>query len=296
MKPTIRIIGIPTDLGQSLRGVDMGPGAVRYAGLMGRLKKLGYAVEDAGNIPVPVRDTVSDQENIWFLPTVRRICEDIYRWGKKAREDKCIPIFIGGDHSVSIGTVGGVTHDGPTGVIWVDAHGDFNTHKTSPSGNIHGMSLAALVGLGDPGLVDLGRSGAKVRAQDIVMIGVRDLDPDEKTLLKDSGIRVYTMREVDERGMAAVAAESIKTLAHVKRIHVSLDLDALDPTEAPGVGTPSGGGLTYREAQLLMELLADTKLVQSVDVVEVNPILDERNETATIAVELVESLFGKAIL
>src|SRR5262245_42437923 len=173
-KPTIRIIGIPTDLGQSLRGVDMGPGAVRYAGLMGHLKKLGYQVEDAGNIAVLVRDTVSDQEKLWFLPAVKQICEETYRWGKKAREEGRIPIFIGGDHSVSIGTVGGVTHDGPTGVLWIDAHGDFNTPETSPSGNIHGMALAALVGLGDEELVNLGRKGPKVRREDVVMIASRD--------------------------------------------------------------------------------------------------------------------------
>src|SRR4051812_43639598 len=141
-RPPIRIIGIPTDLGQSLRGVDMGPSAVRYAGLMGQLKKLGYQVEDAGNISVPVRDTVSAQENLWFQPAVKQICQEIYQWGAKARNDQCIPIFLGGDHSVSIGTVGGVTHDGPTGLLWIDAHGDFNTPKTSPSGNIHGMALA----------------------------------------------------------------------------------------------------------------------------------------------------------
>src|SRR5436190_21333621 len=191
-KPAIRIIGIPTDLGQSLRGVDMGPGAVRYAGLMGQLKKLGYSVEDAGNISVPVRDTVSDQANLWFLPAVQKISEETYRWAKKAREDQRVPIFLGGDHSISIGTIGGVTHDGPSGVLWIDAHGDFNTPKTSPSGNIHGMALAVLVGLGDPQLVDLGRKGPKVRREDIVMIASRDLDPGEKELLKDNNICVYT--------------------------------------------------------------------------------------------------------
>lgn len=292
----IRLIGIPTDLGQSLRGVDMGPGAVRYAGLAGRLRKLGHAVEDVGNIPVPVRDTISDQEELWFQPATRAICEQAYAAAKQARRDQCIPIFLGGDHSVSIGTVGGVTDDGPTGLLWIDAHGDFNTPQTSPSGNIHGMSLATLVGLGDPELVNLGRPGAKVRRTDIVMIAVRDLDPGEKTLLKENGICVYTMRSVDERGMAAVAAEAIRRLQHVNRLHVSLDMDCLDPTEAPGVGTPVPGGLTYREAQLLMEMLADTDKVRSADVVEVNPILDERNETGLMAAELVESLFGKSIL
>lgn len=295
--PSIRIIGIPMDLGQSLRGVDMGAGAIRYANLSGRLKKLGCQVEDIGNIDVPVRDEVSHDHPPFFLPAVRMVCEEAYRWARDAMADGMVPVFLGGDHSISIGTVGGVTHDAQrTGVLWIDAHGDFNTPATSPSGNIHGMALASLLGLGDEQLVSLGRPGAKINFEDVVMIAIRDLDPGEKELLKKHKVNVYTMREVDERGMAAVGKEALAKLAHTQNLHVSLDLDCLDPTEAPGVGTPVPGGLTYREAQLLMEMLADARRVTSVDVVEVNPILDERNETAEIAAELVESLCGKSIL
>jgi len=296
MTQRIRIIGIPTDLGQSLRGVDMGPGALRYAGLSAHLRNLGLEVEDAGNLPVPIRDTLHDDARPYYLAATVRLCTSIYGAGRAAVEEGCIPVFLGGDHSVSIGTVGGVTHHGRAGVIWVDAHGDLNTPETSPSGNIHGMSLAALLGHGPDSLVDLGRPGAKVLPEDVVVIGLRDLDPDERRLVKESGIHAFTMRQIDERGMAAVAREALEKLGHVDRIHVSLDLDSLDPTEAPGVGTPVPGGLTYREAQLLMEMFADSRRVRSVDVVEVNPILDERNETAQTAVELVESLFGKSIL
>jgi len=297
-KRSIRVIGIPMDLGQSLRGVDMGPGAIRYAGLSGRLRKLGYVVHDAGNLAVPIRDNVLDQEEaeLNFLPATIQVSGAIYAAARASREEGAIPVFVGGDHSISIGTVGGVTHDGPTGVLWVDAHGDFNTPETSPSGNIHGMSLATLLGHGSKELVDVGRPGPKVRPTEVVMIGVRDLDDEEKSLLRSSGVTVFTMRTIDERGMAAVARQAIDILSHAQRLHVSLDLDALDPTEAPGVGTPVPGGLTYREAQLLMEMLADTRRVGSVDIVEVNPILDERNETAQTACELMESLFGKAIL
>lgn len=292
----IRIVGIPTDLGQSLRGVDMGPGALRYAGISSHLRRLGHEVEDAGNLPVPIRDTMPEEERPYFFRATVQLCEQIYRAAREACAAGCVPVFLGGDHSVSIGSVGGVTHDGPAGVIWVDAHGDFNTPDSSPSGNVHGMSLAALLGHGPPALVDLGRPGAKIRPEHVTMIGVRDLDPEERALVRSSGVTVYTMRDIDERGMAAVARETITRLSTMRRIHVSLDLDSLDPTEAPGVGTPVPGGLTYREAQLLMEMLADSKRISSVDVVEVNPILDERNETAQTAVELVESLFGKSIL
>jgi len=181
-------------------------------------------------------------------------------------------------------------------VIWVDAHGDFNTPQTSPSGNIHGMVLAALMGQGYPELVRLGRLGPKLEVSDVVMIGIRELDPEERERLKESGIATYTMRDIDERGMGTVAREALERLEHVSRLHVSLDLDALDPLEVPGVGTTSPGGLTYREAQLLMEIIADSGRLASLDVVEINPILDQRNQTAKIAVELAASLFGKRIL
>jgi len=284
------------DLGQSRRGVDMGPSALRYAGLSDRLHRLGYGIEDQGNIETPVRDTLPSEGGLAFLPAVVNVCETIYQVGRAAVADDCIPIFIGGDHSIAAGAIGGVSHDEPTGVLWIDAHGDYNTPDTSPSGNLHGMPLATLMGLGAPEWVNVGRSGPKLDASQVVLIGIRDLDPQERKAIKGSGVTVYTMREIDERGLATVAKEALKRLSHLSRIHVSLDMDSLDPSEAPGVGTPVPGGLTYREAHLLMEIVADVARVGSMDVVEINPILDSQNHTAKIAVELIASLLGQSIL
>jgi arginase len=231
-----------------------------------------------------------------YLPAVVKVCQTIYQEGQAAIAAECLPIFVGGDHSIAIGTIGGVSHEEATGVLWIDAHGDFNTPESSPTGNLHGMPLAVLMGLGASELVDLGRSGPKLEASQAILIGVRDLDPEERVLLKARGVGVYTMREIDERGMATVANEALARLNHLRRIHVSLDMDSLDPAEAPGVGTPVPGGLTYREAHLLMEIIADCACVGSVDLVEINPILDDRNHTAKIAVELVASLLGQSIL
>lgn len=293
---TIRIIGIPIDLGQSQRGVDMGPSVVRYAGLSARLKALGYQLHDAGNLFVPVRDSLSDQGNNDFLPSIQQVCQAAYDAAKQTLEAGDIPLFVGGDHSLAIGTIGGISHQQPSGVIWIDAHGDANVPQTSPSGNIHGMPVAALLGEGFPELVNIGRPGAKLAGKDLVMIGIRDLDSNERDWLKQSGIAVYTMRDIDERGMSAIIREALQRLEHCRRLHVSLDMDSLDPNVAPGVGTPSPGGLNYREAQLLMEIIADSGKLASVDVVEINPILDHENCTAKIAVELLASLFGKSIL
>ncbi len=292
----IRIIGARMDLGQSRRGVDMGPSAVRYAGLFKRLKNLGCEIEDAGNIQVPVRDTLSRDGGMSFLPAVVKTCEALYEAGRQSVADGARPLFLGGDHSIAAGTIGGVTHDAPAGVLWIDAHGDFNTPETSPSGNLHGMPLASLMGYGAPEMVNLGRPGAKLTAPDVVLIGIRDLDADERRLLRQANVGIYTMREIDERGIATVAHEALRQLRHHHRLHISLDMDSLDPAEAPGVGTPVPGGLTYREAHLLMEIIADTGKVASMDVVEVNPILDERNRTAEIAMELIASLLGESIL
>jgi arginase len=206
-----------------------------------------------------------------------------------------IPVFLGGDHSIAIGTVAAATQDGPAGVLWIDAHGDFNTPTTSPTGNLHGMPLAALTGHGSSRLVDIGRPGPKVAANDVVLVGLRSLDPEERTLLRASGVTVFTMREIDEQGIGRVAKQAIDCLAHVEKIHISLDMDSLDPSEAPGVGTPVPGGLTYREAHVLLELVAANANVGSVDVVEINPILDLQNRTAKIGVELVASLLGQTI-
>lgn len=296
MKRAVRIIGVPMDLGQAHRGVDLGPGALRYAGLLDRLQSLGYQVDDIGNLAVPVRDSLPGGAQRNFLPVIRRVCQEVYLAGQAAVAEEFIPIFLGGDHSIAIGTIGGVTHQAPAGVLWIDAHGDFNTPESSRSGDIHGMPLATLLGKGFRELVDVGRPGAKLAAEDVVLLGVRDLDGEERLRLRQSAVSVYTMRDIDERGMGTVTREALERLAHHRRIHVSLDVDGLDPHEAPGVGTPSPGGLTYREAQLLMEILADCRKVSSLDIVEINPILDHANSTARMAVDLTASLFGQSIL
>lgn len=296
MTKPLRIIGIPMDFGQARRGVDMGPSALRYAGLNNRLRRLGQPVEDYGNVEIPIRDTWPDGGGLAFLPAVVTACQTIYQISQQTIAEGYRPIFLGGDHSMSIGTIGGVTHHGPVGVLWIDAHGDFNTPETSPSGNLHGMPLAALTGLGVPELVNLGRPGAKVAASEVVLIGVRDLDPAEREGLRQSEVTIYTMRQIDEQGMARIVHDALGRLSHCQRLHISLDMDSLDPREAPGVGTPVPGGLTYREAHLLMELLADDGRVGSVDVVEINPILDDRNRTARIALGLLASLLGQTIL
>jgi arginase len=296
MDKAIRIIGVPIDLGQSKRGVDMGPAALRYAGLAARLAELGYLVHDSGDIPVPIRETVSHEELQHYLPSIRTACQEVYAAARLAVEEGQIPLFIGGDHTLAIGSIGGCTHAAPAGLIWIDAHGDFNTPQTTLTNNIHGMTLALLMGEGHPKLIDVGRPGPKLLAEDVVMIGVRDLDPGERERLKGSGITVYTMREIDERGMGAITREALERLEHRERLYVSLDMDVLDPQVGPGVGTVSPGGITYREAQLLMEVIADSGRCTGLDIVEINPVFDQQNRTALLAVELTASLFGKRIL
>ncbi|HKJ66077.1 MAG TPA: arginase, partial [Desulfopila sp.] len=230
------------------------------------------------------------------LIPIRQACEKAYQMGAAAVAAGEIPIFLGGDHSASIGTIGGVTDERACGLIWVDAHGDFNTPQTSASENIHGMTLAVLLGSGSHELVNVGRKGPKVSPENVILIGVRDLDPEEKKMLGQSGCKVFTMRDVDELGMHAILRLALNTLKNLDKIHLSLDMDAIDPREAPGVGTPSHGGLTYREAQLIMETICDSGKLLSVDVMEANPILDTRNRTAQVAVSLLASLFGKSII
>ncbi len=296
MRNSVRIIGVPMDLGQNRRGVNMGPSAVRYANLATSLNELGYTTFDSGDINIPGHDALAETSLNGRLPLIQKACEDAYILGKKAIEDEEIPIFLGGDHSASIGTVGGVTHDTEVGVIWIDAHGDFNTPDTSASQNVHGMALAVLLGLGSQGLVDVGRPGPKIKPENVVLIGCRDLDTKEKELIKQSGCRIFTMRDVDEIGIRKVMTETLEGFNHLNKIHISLDLDVMDPLDAPGVGTPSQGGLTYREGQLIMEILSDTQKLHSVDIMEINPILDIQNRTAQMAVNLVASLFGKKII
>ena len=293
---TIRIVGAPLDFGQSRRGVDLGPTALRYAGLKSALTLLGYRVEDRGNIETVERDTLAEAPGLGFLQPVVHACERIYAASRQAIADGAVPLVLGGDHSIAVGTIGGASREHRTGVLWIDAHGDFNTPETSPSGNLHGMPLAALCGHGAPELVHLGRPGPKLRPEDIVLFGVRDLDPGERALIQETGVTVCTMRQIDERGIADLAARALERLSAVDRLHVSLDLDVIDPREAPGVGTQVPGGLSYREGHLLMELIAEHGALGSVDVVEVNPILDTRNRTAELARDLLCSLFGRSIL
>ncbi len=295
--PVLRVFGVPMDLGQRRRGVDMGPSAIRYAGLNSRLERLGRIVRDSGNISAPVVEQIDRTEADGLMhnaDAVGTVCRAVHERMHTVIAAGEIGIFLGGDHSISIGTVSAaLSRPGRLGVLWIDAHGDFNTPQTSPSGNIHGMVVAALMGLCPP---ELTIGDRRLQPDQIVYIGVRDLDDEEKQALKRAGIRIFTMREIDERGMASVMRDALQILSDCQHLHVSLDMDSLEPQIAPGVGTPVPGGLTYREAHLCMEMLADDGRVCSLDVVEVNPILDRENQTARLAVELVSSLFGQRIL
>ena len=299
------IIGVPLDLGGNHRGVDMGPYAVRHAGLMERLRKAGFEVRDFGNIDVPVRGELErGDRSARYLKEITRVSKVLCERVKTMLEDGFTPITVGGDHSVALGSVAGVTayrkeHDlGPIGLMWVDAHGDLNTPESSPTGNIHGMPAAVALGKGPDELVNLGFEGPKVEMEKLVQIGLRDLDPFETSLLSKGIINFYAMSEIDAYGIHDVTMAALEkaTGNFLHPIHLSFDLDALDPKEAPGVGTPVEGGLSYREAHLLTELLASARLqdgspvVASLDLVEVNPILDHRNRTADMAVSIAISV------
>ena len=283
------------DLGAGRRGVDMGPSAIRLAQLEQQLEALGHEVTDLGNVSVPVAESLEQGLGARYLEPIRAVCEEVAE-RIAALPAQVLPITIGGDHAVAMGTVAGAAKGQRIGLVWIDAHTDFNTPESSPSGNVHGMPVASLVGLGDGRLIDIGGAGAKVKATDIVMIGIRSVDLIERELLRGRGAHIYTMKDIDTLGMAAVATRALEHLADVTRIHVSFDADSLDPSIAPGVGTPVQGGLTYREAHLLMELLADSGKVGSVDLVEVNPVLDRENMTARVVVEMACSLLGKRIV
>jgi arginase len=303
----VSILGIPMDLGAGRRGVDMGPSALRYAQIAETLRSLGHEVKDHGNVLVPVVETIDRSSSIksnaslrsstepHYLEQIRSACQEAAE-RLQAMPAESFPICIGGDHSMAMGTVAGVTRGLRTGLIWVDAHTDFNVPEISPSGNIHGMPVAHLVGLGDERLINIGGMGAKIKAEDIVMIGIRSVDLEERELLRARGATIYTMKEVDTLGMARIAAETLEKLGALPRVHVSFDADAFDPSVCPGVGTPVPGGLTYREGHLLMELLSDSGIISSLDLVEVNPVLDLQNTTAKIMVEMAASLLGKKIL
>nr|WP_263323848.1 arginase [Neobacillus sp. Marseille-Q6967] len=295
----LSIIGMPMDLGQMRRGVDMGPSAIRYAGINERLKPLFDQIHDLGDISIGRPEVVVDKEsNLRNLDLVAEKSTLLSEKVDEVIQAGSFPLVLGGDHSIAIGTLAGVSkHYNNLGVIWYDAHGDLNTAETSPSGNIHGMPLAVSIGLGHSKLTDIGGFAPKIKPENIVIIGARSLDDGEKELIKEKGIKVYTMHEVDRLGMTTVIEETITYLKDkTDGVHLSLDLDGLDPNDAPGVGTPVIGGISYRESHLAMELLEEAKIITSAEFVEVNPILDEKNKTATIAVGLMASLFGEKLL
>jgi len=299
----IAIIGAPLDLGAGRRGVDMGPSALRVANLNARLHKLGFQVDDLGNVQVEQQESSRPGHvSARYLKPIAAICKDLATKVERAAGQGKFPIVLGGDHSVAVGTVSGMAEHfrkkkRTIGVIWLDAHTDMNTPQTSPSGNVHGMPLACLCGAGPRALTHLYGYSPKVNPANVVLVGIRDVDMTERPVVKDSGVTVFTMRDVDERGMRAVMQEAINIASlGTAGIHLSLDMDGVDPREAPGVGTPVRGGFSYREAHLAMEMLSDSRLLTSIEVVEVNPVLDDANRTALLGVELLLSAMGKRIL
>jgi arginase len=303
MAQKVRIIGVPMDLGQSRRGVDMGPSALRGAGLQTSIKKLGLQVEDIGNLSVKQPEEMPiGEKRAKYLQEIAETCGDVAAAAEKALSEGFLPLVLGGDHSIAAGVAAGVANHfrkekKQIGYLWLDAHGDMNTPESSPSGNVHGMPLAAIMGYGAPELVDLLGFKPKAEPGNIVIVGARDLDAQERKIVKKSGIHVFTMRDIDERGMREVMSDALKyAMDDTAGIAVSLDMDFVDPSDAPGVGTPVRGGVTYREAHLAMEMIADTESMVSLEVVEINPILDEHNRTALLGVELVLSGLGQKIL
>lgn len=286
----VSVIGVPTDYGVNRRGVDMGPSAVRYAGLVEELESLGANVTDRGDMDARVSCTIECDDTSMFKE-IRDVTGTVADIVEGSARDS-VPLVVGGDHSVSIGAVKGSSRNSDTGVLWLDAHGDFNTPSTSPSGNVHGMALAASLGYGEFSDEDWAR--ASVKPSNVAAVGTRSLDDDERENLRDSELSVYTMSEIDSRGIADVTADALDRI-DADSLHVSLDMDWLTPDEAPGVGTPVRGGVTYREAHLAMECIAESSEVSSADIVEVNPILDSSNRTAELSVELAASLFGKTV-
>ena len=295
---TIAVIGAALDLGQGRRGVDMGPSAIRYAGLEERLSRLGYAVRDSGNVATAVAEaTALEDERARYLPQIKRTCELIAERVGRALAEDAVPLVLGGDHSVALGTLGGLAAArGVGGVLWIDAHGDLNTPSSSPTGNVHGMPLAAAIGAAGDAFASEAWPLPAVDPGRVAILGARALDEHERTFLRQSDALVLTMTEIDRIGIERAIEQALARIAGPGFVHVSLDMDALDPVIAPGVGTPVRGGLTYREAHLALELVAESGIAGSFEVVEVNPVLDHENQTAALAVELVASAFGARIL
>ena len=291
------------DLGQSRRGVDMGPSALRVAGLQARLKQLGHQVEDIGNMAVKqAEEQHFGEKRAKYLNEIAETCRGLAEMTEKTLQEGFLPLLLGGDHSLAVGSVAGVSNffrkqSKKVGCLWLDAHGDMNTPESSPSGNIHGMPLAALIGDGPPELVELLGFKPKVEARNVALVGVRDLDARERRLVKESGVHAFTMRDIDERGMREVMSEALRFASDdTEGIAVSLDMDFVDPEDAPGVGTPVRGGVTYRESHLAMEMIADSQAMVSLEVVEINPVIDLHNKTALLGVEMILSALGKKIL
>jgi arginase len=304
---TVNIIGFPMDLGSGRRGVDMGPSAIRIAGIESKLKKLGYKVNDSGdifiqNIELQNSRTLGTNPKLKYLPEILKTTKILAKKVEKVLEQGQFPLCLGGDHSMALGTIAGISSycrgkKLETGVIWIDAHADMNTDKTTPSGNIHGMPMAASLGIGNERLVNLLDFSPKVKPENCVLIGVRSIDRLEKENIKKLGVAVYTMSDIDKLGIHRIIARVLKQFQKkVDHIHVSFDLDVVDPTFAPGVGTPVSGGLSYREAHLLMESIAECGCMSSLEVTEVNPILDNKNKSAEFATNIIASSLGQRIL
>lgn len=304
MRNAVAIIGAPIDLGAGRRGVDMGPSAVRVAGIGRHLAALGYDVNDLGNIPVAQPEAVGDAgpSEARYLPQISASCERLGELVAQSLADGAIPLVLGGDHSIAVGTVAGVSRffrasGRKVGLLWMDAHADMNTPQSSPSGNVHGMPLACCAGVGPDELAGMFGFSPKVDPCRIALVGVRDVDVLERGVVRDTGVRAFTMRDIDERGMRWVIDEAIAIATNgTAGFHLSVDMDFVDPEYAPGVGTPVRGGATYREAHLAMEVVCDSGHMVSMEVVEVNPVIDEVNRTADLAVELILSAMGKKIL
>ena len=294
----VAIIGAALDLGAGRRGVDMGPSAIRYAGLHDRLNGIGYDVLDWGDVETAVLEATEEtDESARYLPEIKAACGRVARLVELALEQGSLPLVLGGDHSVALGTLGGLARaSGVGGVLWIDAHSDLNTPESSPSGNVHGMPLAAAIGLMDERFESDAWTLPAVEPSRVALVGLRSVDSQERDRIRELGIKAYTMSDIDRIGIERAIRESLTQIAGPGFVHVSLDMDALDPEVAPGVGTPVRGGLSYREAHLALELVAESGLAGSLEVVEVNPILDRENTTAALAVELVASALGKTIL
>lgn len=298
----VRMIGVPMDLGADRRGVDMGPSAIRYAGIRSKILALGHEFSDAGDVSVPIPELRRPGKGAKYLREICRACERLLVKVEQCLKLGATPLVVGGDHSIAVGTMAGVAahyrrKNEKVGLLWIDAHADMNTPETSPSGNVHGMPLSAVLGIGAPPFVNVGGFAPKVEPENVALIGIRDLDAAEREIVRKSGIHAYTMRDVDELGMSRVMREALSAVNDgTAGFHLSFDLDALDPEIAPGVGTPVRGGIGFREAHLLMELVSDSGRVLSLEATELNPILDTKNRTGELMVELLGSALGKRIL